>query len=206
MAESKYGTAAWESKWAKLTTDGESTWGPDPNLSPTGERQVERVHQAWKALIAKKSGVPLPQKMYCSPMRRAARTLVVTWSDILVGPNNAGLTPKFMEGIRETVGVHTCDKRSPKSVLAAEYPTFEFEEGFTEEDEMWKADWREAHADVDVRIRKALDEIFATDQSTVISITAHDGVLRSILATVNHRPIFMPVAGVIPILVKAQQG
>lgn len=93
-----------------------------------------------------------------------------------------------------------------------------------EEDVLWKPDYRENHADVDVRIKKALDEvrgtvvldsmhssdkqspfvqIFATDSSTVISITAHDGVLRSMLATLSHLPTFMPVAGVIPVLVQA---
>ncbi|KAL8283657.1 hypothetical protein RQP46_005452 [Phenoliferia psychrophenolica] len=201
MAEAKYGTPLWESHWAKLTTDGELVWGPDPNLSPTGEAQVERAHQAWKALLAKGTGVPLPRSLYCSPMRRAARTLTVTWRDILLGP--AGLQPKFMDGIRETVGVHTCDMRSPKSVLGAEYPDFVFEDGFEEEDLQWSAEKRETHADVDVRVRKALDKIFSTDASTVISITAHDGVLRSILATLSHQPVFMPVAGVIPVLVKS---
>ena len=60
--------------------------------------QVEKVHQAWKYLLASGSAVPLPQQFYCSPMRRAARTLTVTWRDILLEPKQ--LKPKFMEGIR----------------------------------------------------------------------------------------------------------
>jgi len=65
-----------------------------------------------------------------------------------------------MEGLRETIGYHTCDKRSSKSVINAAFPRYVFEDGFTEEDELWTANYRETDAERDVRVKSALDRIF----------------------------------------------
>lgn len=62
--------------------------GPDPVLTPLGESQARSANTGWKVQI--KDGVPLPQALYSSPLRRAAHTLEITWSDILL---NRGLRP-----------------------------------------------------------------------------------------------------------------
>lgn len=62
--------------------------------------------------------------------------------------------------------MHTCDKRSPRSVIAKTFPQFDIEANFIEEDELWTADHRETDAEVVTRIRQALDEIFDEDGAT----------------------------------------
>lgn len=43
------------------------------------------------------------------------------------------------------------------------------------------------------------------EEKTVLGITAHSGVIRSVLEVVGHPPVFIPVAGVVPIFVKAER-
>lgn len=53
-------------------------------------------------------------------MRRAASTLDITFGDILL---NKGYTPYVKEGFRESIGLHTCDKRSNRTLLQSTYRT-----------------------------------------------------------------------------------
>ncbi|QRW23965.1 hypothetical protein RhiXN_10289 [Rhizoctonia solani] len=58
------------------------------------------------------------------------------------------------------------------------YPEFEFEPGFTEEDELWTPDHRETVPEIDKRVKSALDEIIGSllkKEEIFISITAHSG-------------------------------
>jgi hypothetical protein len=75
------------------------------------------------------------------------------------------------------IGLHTCDKRSDKSVIAAERPTWNFEPTFSEHDELWNEIYEESSSQQALRIQQVLNEIFATDANTYISITAHSGVM-----------------------------
>lgn len=61
-----------------VDTDGK---GPDPLLTPYGKDQVQRTVEAWKEEI--KSGVPLPEVLYSSPLRRAIDTAEITWNDLI---------------------------------------------------------------------------------------------------------------------------
>lgn len=150
----QYGTPAWDSYWSKLNGDGNLTWGPDAQLTPTGIAQAQAVHDAWVSqLSAHRSGkdsAPLPSKLYSSPLSRSANTLNHTFAGIILAetPKEAlgsiakgqlpGLEhPLVKELFREQYGVHTCDKRSNKAVLHERFPTYFFEKGFTEEDEIW---------------------------------------------------------------------
>lgn len=60
--------------------------GPDAQLTPKGIADTQGVNAAWKEQI--KAGIPLPQTLYTSPMRRAASTAELTWSDILFTKGN----------------------------------------------------------------------------------------------------------------------
>lgn len=155
QAQSFYGTPAWNCYWSLQSGDGNNTWN-DAELTQLGIAQAEENNAAWKTQI--ESGVPLPQKLYSSPMRRSTATLNITWcvvpsslsarsaplmctsprphrrSDILL--NHKGFTPVIKEHFRESIGLHTCDERSNKTVIAGLYPTWEFEPSFTHNDQL----------------------------------------------------------------------
>lgn len=63
-------------------------------------------------------------------------------------------------------GVHTCDKRSPRTYITEMFPQFEIEAGFTEADELWRSGDRETEQELTARLGEALDEIFREDPAT----------------------------------------
>jgi broad specificity phosphatase PhoE len=140
------------------------TWGPDARLTPTGEAQARNVSAAWK--VQAQAGAPLPSTFYSSPLTRSSDTLRITWESVVGVSQKKGPVPVVLEGLRETIGVHTCDKRNPKSWIAEREPTWKFEKGFTEEDELWTPDDRETSDAQQARIREALVQILDNDDST----------------------------------------
>lgn len=108
--------------------------------------------------------------------------------------------------MRETIGIHTCDRRSSKTAIHEEYPEYIIEEGLTEDDELWHAEQRESDSARNARIKIFLDDIFAANtDNTFISVTAHSGAITSILDVVGHRRFKLQTGGVIPVLVRADR-
>ncbi|ORY73408.1 histidine phosphatase superfamily [Leucosporidium creatinivorum] len=198
-AEEKYGTEEWNRRWSRLEGDGEMVWGPDPLLTPLGEQQARAVNEAWKEEI--KDGVPLPMSLYSSPLSRSARTLEITWEDILIEPR--GVRPLVREHLRETIGLHTCDKRSPKSVFAERFPSYKFEVPFSEHDQLWSPNFQESSIQQALRTQQVLNHLFATDPSPYISLTAHGGTIASLFRVVGHQPQEVKPGGFVPIVLKA---
>ncbi|KIM58753.1 hypothetical protein SCLCIDRAFT_1218290 [Scleroderma citrinum Foug A] len=71
----------WDDGWSKLNGNGVMTWGPDAELTLKGEGQADEVHAAWQEEL--QFGLPLPDKLYCSPLTRAIRTNQRTFSGLL---------------------------------------------------------------------------------------------------------------------------
>ncbi|VVT55509.1 uncharacterized protein SAPINGB_P004632 [Magnusiomyces paraingens] len=134
----------------------------------------------------------------------------------------------IVEDLRETIGVHTCDMRSPQSAVAARHPDVRFEPGFSEKDVLWTADHRETPDEQNVRVHRFLDKLFAAsnaysgallnqnsaaespddedpdlDAVRYVSITAHSGTINSLLKVTGHRPFNVPPGGMIPVVIKA---
>jgi len=196
-AQTKY-QLEWEGGYALKYGDSEYTWGPDPFLTPLGEQQARDDHEAWVAEC--KDGLSLPDSWYCSPMRRAASTLMLTFGSL----RSMVKRPIFVEELREHLGVNTCDKRSSKSILASEYPSFDFHEPFDEEDELWVPDYREREPEMIIRLQAALNKILDRewDSSKHISITAHSGAIRALCTALGHPTVALPTGGIIPVVVK----
>ena len=57
------------------------------------------------------------------------------------------------EGLREGIGIHTCDQRSTRKEILRVFPFVEIEEGFDEEDLLWRADLREPGEEQTRRLR-----------------------------------------------------
>ena len=107
--------------------------------------------------------------------------------------------------LREALGVHTCDRRSTASHLRKAFPHITFEEGFSEEDPLWEADYREPGSARKFRLSQFLDDIFAHDSNVFLSLTSHSGAIGSILEALGHRRFALQTGGVIPVVVRAKR-
>lgn len=53
----------------------------DPLLTPLGEDQAREACQTWKE--EREAGIPIPDRVYCSPMTRALQTCRLTFNGVL---------------------------------------------------------------------------------------------------------------------------
>ncbi|CCO37212.1 putative phosphomutase PMU1 [Rhizoctonia solani AG-1 IB] len=183
----------------------------DALLTDLGKQQAQLAHNTWVTELAKPDPVPLPTKLFSSPMSRAASTLDITFTGVLLTESGKKdkVRPYVMEGLREVLGVHTCDKRRTKTYIRQTYNDFRIEPEFTEEDRLWTADHRETNAETDIRLRAALNTIFGQllgSKDTFISVTAHSGAISSALRVLGHRAYSLPTGGVIPVVIKATEN
>ncbi|EEA22744.1 hypothetical protein EYB25_005519 [Talaromyces marneffei] len=200
VAQSWYGDDAWDCYWSLQDGNETSTWS-DARLTQVGRAQAQTAHDAWRKQI--ETAIPFPEMFYVSPLNRCLETAFITF-DGLVG--RRPFRPTVKELVRETLGIHTCDRRSTKTVIQDEYPDYIIEEGFTEDDELWHAEQRESDSARNARIKTFLDDVFtANSDKQFISVTAHSGAITSILDVVGHRDFQLQTGGVIPILVKAER-
>ncbi|KAG8983388.1 hypothetical protein FRB93_007292 [Tulasnella sp. JGI-2019a] len=200
VADTKYGEE-WGKKWGMLNGDGTLVWGPDAELSPVGIDQARAANALWKREIA--VGMPLPTQLYSSPFVRAAKTCKVTFDDLLIA--NGKVKPLIIEMLRELMGVYTCDQRGTLSKLRKEYPEFEIEHGFVEEDVLWKADYRETWEENAARQKLAFDTIFdeKNKHHRYVSLTSHSGVIRATLLMLGREMFLIPIGGVVAFVVKS---
>ncbi|CAE6436154.1 unnamed protein product [Rhizoctonia solani] len=225
----RHGLTEWINHFSKLNTDGEITWGPDAKLTPLGETQAREVNALWKKELSRPSDpVPIPTKLFSSPLARALATLDLSFKDVIPNDTNAEDTagsPLVVEvlrfhfnnsrsaykrtltqNLREALAPFTSDHRSTKSDIQKLYPAFRFEESFTENDELWSESVSETDDEFSSRMKATLDHIFKDlldETDTFISITAHSGVAATILQLVGHRVYPLPGGGVVPIVIKA---
>ncbi|RPB27838.1 phosphoglycerate mutase family protein [Terfezia boudieri ATCC MYA-4762] len=201
VQESSYGTSLWNCYWSLLDGDGKSRWD-DAKLTESGVVEAQKANQAWKQQI--KNGVPMPQSFYSSPLSRAAATLEITWKDITLNRKDYP-KPIIKEKLRETLGIHVCDRRAPKCEIARAFPEFTFEKGFAEGlDPLWDPIHREPYDATSRRLKIALGEIFTSDDSTYLTISAHSGTIRSILEVIGHRKFSIQTGGMIPVVIKVE--
>ena len=216
------GLKDWDNYWSKkcgmtLEDGTKFTWGPDPKLSPLGRKQVSAVHEAVEAEI--KRGMPLPTKFFSSPFTRSASTLVITWKDLLIckdGDKEAEskllgerMHPLVKEDLRETIGLHMCDKRAKKSDFLKVFKQWGFtvEDGFPEEDIYHKDEWREPLSEQSLRADNFLQFLYENypNDSTVYT-ASHAGEIRAFITALGHRQFTIPTAGLIPIVVKGTRA
>lgn len=202
LANLKYGEKAWNEYWLKICGDGEIVWAPDPELTELGQAQAKDNHHQLKVELG--DGLKVPSKWYSSPFRRSIDTLIGTWDGIV---DLKEVKPFIKEDFRETIGVHLCDKRSPRSVIADKYENrgFVIEDGFVEEDIYFKTDYREKVWEQALRQNQAFQYIFESTDITddIISVTSHSGSIRTQLMVLGHRPFAIGTGGMIPVFVKA---
>ncbi|KAK2741741.1 hypothetical protein FQN55_008241 [Onygenales sp. PD_40] len=203
VAEQFYGTELWDCHWSLLDGNGTSNWA-DAHLTDKGIGQAQVARDTWIAQM--KNHIPLPESYYVSPLDRCLQTANATFSELEL-PRNQAFKPVVKELLRETLGIHTCDRRSSKSYIHTTYPSYRFEPHFAEEDPLWDAELRESNSARNARLKQLLDDIFRHDwnKNTYISLTAHSGAITSILEVVGHREFGLSTGGVIPVLVRVER-
>lgn len=131
------------------------------------------------------------------------RTANITFSGLDL-PVYYPFVPTVKEFFREGISIHTCDHRGNKSAIHARFPTYRFEAGFNEYDELWNGVTAETTSAQQLRSLKALNEVFTRDDHTWISVTSHSGEIASLLSVLGHRPFGLATGSIIPVLVRAQ--
>lgn len=200
----RYGMEKWDAYWSLLSGDEHGEW-LDSKLTPLGKDQVRRTGSNVLLPVTKQLGM-LPHVFFSSPMRRCLETFIESWTPVLAemqkAPTGTKISTRIIEGLRETLGSHTCDKRVPHSMTVGEYQDFRTESGHTvhwqyvpdypEEDELWLADHRETCAELDKRTQDGLSELFnqLSSEEKFISLTCHSGVIQSVLRNLQHPPVY----------------
>ncbi|KAI1270464.1 phosphoglycerate mutase-like protein [Xylariaceae sp. FL1019] len=200
VKEHQVGTVVWDDHWSRLDGDGVVEWF-DAFLTDTGKQQAQALNDFWRH-STRDLKIPLPQEYYSSPHARCLETTRIAYSG-LEQPADRVFKPVVKEMLRERTGEHTCDKRRTRSWIAENYPDFRIEEGFTQEDEIWKADYRETADDAKIRVIKLLNDVFSNSDKSIVSFTAHSSLVHGLHAAIGHRDIFLHPGAMIPLLVRA---
>lgn len=187
----------WICYWSRKEGDGEIEWY-DALLTDKGHDQISTLSDSWKKQLYT-NNAPLPQSYYVSPMRRCLQTYNDTWSSIL----NDTKVPLIKELAREGYGIDSESRRHNKTYIEEFVPTYKFEDGFTEEDELWQEDKYESSEHREYRATLLFNDIFSSDSNDIISITSHSLTISSMLKVLNHRDFLLKTGQMIPVLVKA---
>lgn len=147
--------------------------------------------------------IPVPESYYVSPLSRCLATANITYSGLDL-PRRYPFIPTVKEFLREGISLHTCDHRSNKTYIENTYPSYKFEEGFNEYDELWNGVTAETDSSHQKRELELLDDIFSSDDNTWISFTSHSGTIGTILQVLGHRTFSLATGSIIPVLVKAE--
>ncbi|PLN75199.1 histidine phosphatase superfamily [Aspergillus taichungensis] len=201
VAEARYGTELWDCYWSIQDGDETGSW-VDARLTDLGIAQAELAHRTWEKQI--ETGIPAPESYYVSPLNRCLATASITFKGLKM-PLTDPFQPLVKENLRETLGLHTCDSRSSKTAIATEYPEYKIEPGFAETDPLYDPKLRESNSARDARLLGFLQDVFAHDDKSFLSMTAHSGAITSILEVTGHRVFALATGGVIPVLVRAER-
>lgn len=177
-AETYFGTPAWNCYWSELDGNGTVTWA-DAHLTEDGIAQAQSVNRFWAHLIKDEKITP-PETYYTSPLYRCLDTAKLTFSGLDL-PRKNPFIPTIKEFLREGISAHTCDRRSNKTYIQQNFPSYKFEKHFAEKDPYWTALRAEPQTNQDIRSKQVLDDILTKDKSTYISITSHSGEISSLL-------------------------
>ncbi|CAX40488.1 phosphomutase, putative [Candida dubliniensis CD36] len=191
VAPSNFSRVDWNCYWAEQPGRDGVVW-EDAELTPKGVQQIENLHQR----IKDTPDFPQPEKFFVSPLRRTLQTWNITWNGL---PHK---TPLIKEFAREIYGIDSESKRHSKSFIQNYVPSFEFEPGFTEQDENWSPDKSESDQHCDYRAAVLLQDIFNdSPDEKVISIVLHSGIIYCLLDVVGHRYYPMSTGGAIPVVI-----
>jgi len=200
-AQTYYGTPGWNCYWAELNGNATATWA-DADLTPNGVAQAQVANAFWQHESTVQH-IPFPQSYYTSPLTRCLRTANITFSNLAL-PEYYPFIPTVRELFRESISIHTCDRRGNRTYIHNLFPDWRIDPSLTEQDELWNGVTAETNEAQVARSKIVLDSVFSTDDHTWISITSHSGEIGSILRVLGHQSFSLNTGAVIPVIVKAE--
>jgi broad specificity phosphatase PhoE len=169
-------------------------------LTEVGIQQAVDTGSEWARLIAEEK-LEWPS-LYSSPLRRCLKTCKLMFADLAIKEEQP-FRPVVKELLRERMGRHTCDRRSSKSWIAANYPEYLIEPGFSEADLLFKPDVRETPEEHISRTQEVLEDIFENDPSQLIAITMHSMASRAFMRVVGVEEFRLAPGAAVAFLIKA---
>ncbi|GAB1199508.1 hypothetical protein APSETT444_008858 [Aspergillus pseudonomiae] len=200
--EAKVGREAWNNYWSHLDGDGTVSW-IDAKLTEAGIQQAEALSQFWTDAVTTEK-VPLPESLYTSPLARCLETTRLVFSQPME-QSGEPFQPVVKELLRERLTDHTCDKRSTRTWIEGHYPSYLIESGFSEEDLLWSPDRWESVEEHVARKQKVLEELFAQDSSSFISLTVHSYAISAILRACGYEEFRVREGSTIALLVRGDR-
>ncbi|ORY62387.1 histidine phosphatase superfamily [Pseudomassariella vexata] len=193
LVRSKVGKYEWNSNLAlkeggSVEGLGSLSW-VDAELMKDGEAVAQTLGETWANWV-KNDGIPLPSKLYTSPLRRCLDTTKLVYSAVLEG-NGKTFQPIIKESLRERLTQHTCDKRHTRTWIENNYAKhgYQIEVGFEEENTLWDAAVSKEMDNPDLhvaRTRKLLEELWDSSEGDLfISLTTHSYTLDTLFEVVG---------------------
>ncbi|KAI1469828.1 phosphoglycerate mutase-like protein [Daldinia caldariorum] len=193
----------WKNYWSHKEGDGKVVW-VDAQLVDEGIAEAKELSKLWLE-EAQKDSLPLPDTIYTSPLTRCLETTKLVYEPVMTR-HGRRLEPIVKENLRERITDHTCDKRGSRSRIKQNYPNYIIEGGFSEEDMSWKANTSESLEQHINRTQQLLDDIFAHDNSPIISLTTHSYTITALLSVIGYPKFMMNEGTIVALFVKAEKA
>jgi len=129
-----------------------------------GEGQAAYANAMWKQELA--SNIPLPSKLYCSPLTRALKTCMITFDPIMdfkslpIGRKLLIVEVRSRYARPPPIFTALNFIYAPPEILSTFGEKVDVEETLAEEDVLFKSDDRETYEHVAERVRAVLDRVF----------------------------------------------
>ncbi|TMW64806.1 hypothetical protein Poli38472_008973 [Pythium oligandrum] len=168
VAERELGTARWEAVEAKQEKF------LDADLTPFGINDAQSKGPPAVAVELAK-GMPPVERVIVSPMSRAIQT-----AENFFTPGQGPRPFVAMELCRETLGIHTCDKRRPLHQIKEKFAGVDFSRITDEEDVMWQPNNRETDDELRARAKEFLVQLFDEVEERHVAVVTHSGFMSSV--------------------------
>lgn len=116
-----YNFYAYQLTSLEIDGNASSHWNDAP-LDQTGINQAIENGQLWTRLF-EQQGIEAPQSYYTSPLTRCLQTANYTYGGLSL-PSYYPFVPTVKEFFRESISIHTCDRRSNRTYIAETFPTY----------------------------------------------------------------------------------
>jgi hypothetical protein len=113
--------------------------------------------------------------------------------------------PTVKELLRGRLTDHTYNRRSTRTWIESNYPSYIIEPGFAEEDTSWKPDRSEPMDEHVARKQTVLEDIFSNDYRQFISLTIHSYAMLAILRACESGEFRVAEGSVIALVVRGEK-